>query len=489
MNNIGINLTASSYWSSQFPWSNIFRASSEWITQNTGFGGPWDTGLAGQIPQDENGYPTSLPFTVNGNASPQVVASLMMRDLNGQYPGGQYVCTYDGEGDIDFKFDAAVVSKEPNRIVINVTPGNGGVLMTIKESKLGNHIRNIKIIKSSEVDAYNSTFLRLMSRFATLRFMDWQQTNNSHLVNWSSRTKPGYYTTTTPNGVSVEDMVHLANTLNRNAWFCMPHAATDDFIQQFAQYVKANLNPGLKVFIEYSNECWNSIFSQANYCLQEGLKNGLATDGFEAQLKFYAKRSKEVFAIWYDVFADQSTRISRVVASQASNVWVAETILSYDDLYANTDVLAIAPYFGGFLGAPGALAPNATVNDIIMQCRGDIVGPVTTWIKAHDVLAKTYNLSLCMYEGGQHLAGIQGVENNQQVTDLFIEANKHPGMRRLYTVYLNTWKHNGGDDAIMFNSIGTYTKWGSWGLLENQTHNPLMSNKLVAVFQWMSRNP
>ncbi|MEZ5449148.1 MAG: hypothetical protein R3E89_09170 [Thiolinea sp.] len=38
-------------------------------------------------------------------------------------------------------------------------------------------------------------------------------------------------------------MVQLANTLNADAWFNIPHLADRDYIQRYATYVRDNLRP------------------------------------------------------------------------------------------------------------------------------------------------------------------------------------------------------------------------------------------------------
>jgi hypothetical protein len=44
-------------------------------------------------------------------------------------------------------------------------------------------------------------------------------------------------------------MVHLVNTLGVNAWFNMPHLATDEYVHNFAAQVKATMRPDVKIYI------------------------------------------------------------------------------------------------------------------------------------------------------------------------------------------------------------------------------------------------
>ena len=52
--------------------------------------------------------------------------------------------------------------------------------------------------------------------------------------------------------------------MNASLQFNMPAYATSSYITQFAQYVKANLNPNLKVYIEYGNEDWSNLNPAGN---------------------------------------------------------------------------------------------------------------------------------------------------------------------------------------------------------------------------------
>ena len=76
-------------------------------------------------------------------------------------------------------------------------------------------------------------------------------TNNSPQVNWHDRPQPKDASYASK-GVPLELMIDLANRLNAEPWFCLPHQANDDYIKQFASIVGASLNPHLRAWVEYS---------------------------------------------------------------------------------------------------------------------------------------------------------------------------------------------------------------------------------------------
>ena len=102
-------------------------------------------------------------------------------------------------------------------------------------------------------------------------------------------------------------------------------------------------------------------------------------------------------------------------------------------------------------------------------------------------VADQHQLDLIAYEGGQHLVGHGGVENNEAIMELFIAANRDPRMETIYRTYLDGWRAQGGELFAHFSLAGAYSKWGNWGALEyiNQPGSP----KYNALLAFIDRNP
>ena len=88
--------------------------------------------------------------------------------------------------------------------------------------------------------------------------MTWSNIEYDELVDWSNRTLDSFYTFTLKTGVSLEKQVLLLNTLGTNGWFNLPHKATDDYIRNWAIYLRDYLRPDVKIYIEQGNECWGT---------------------------------------------------------------------------------------------------------------------------------------------------------------------------------------------------------------------------------------
>jgi hypothetical protein len=209
---------------------------------------------------------------------------------------------YDGEGTLTYsgaKKDEAV--SKPGTEVIDISKEAGNVFLGISATNPNNYVRNIRVIRESQLDAYkagevfNPVWLEKIKAFKTVRFMDWMDTNNSTQKEWSDRPKPEDYSWAL-DGAPVEIMVALANKLKANPWFNIPHQATDEYITNFAKIVKEKLDPSLTAYVEHSNEVWNWQFGQAQYANQQGrAKWGDHGDAF---MQWNGMKAAQICDIW-----------------------------------------------------------------------------------------------------------------------------------------------------------------------------------------------
>jgi hypothetical protein len=286
-------------------------------------------------------------------------------------------------------------------------------------------------------------------------------------------------------------MVELANLSDKSPWFTMPHQATDDFIRNFATVVRDNLLPSLTVYVEYSNEVWNSAFPQAAWVEARGMTEwaGSLESSFTKRINWYGKRSAEVCDIWKSVFGGSPQQVVCVMASQAANSWTASEALScplWNEAPCaqhGIGALAIAPYMGDYLGQEenaevvagwGASAAGLTKLFAELSLGGEIAGGPAggalaqsmEWIGVNKAVATSFGIPLVSYEGGQHLVGVGSASNDDILTNLFSTANRDPRMGSLYTEYLEGWESHGGGLFMHFTDIGSYSRYGSWGALE-----------------------
>lgn len=449
---VGLNLAAVQDWSREWAFVDAYKGAREWVP----------VGGSKTLALEKGGNPLPAPG--------QSAWTLLLRDLGGHYPAGKYTVSWKGSGDVEVKrWDVAkVIEKSNGRAVIEVKPSDGGIQIDLKSSDPKNPVRDFRVIMPGFEKAkspFHPLFVKRLGPARVVRFMDWQRTNNSPLAKWADRPKPTDPTYATDRGVPVEVMVELANTAKVDPWFCMPHQADDDFVRQFARMVKASLATDRTVYVEYSNEVWNFQFGQTKWAREQGKALNL---GAPEHIRFYAQRAAEVMAIWEAEFGRD--RLVRVLASQAAVPDLTAQILSWKDTGKHADALAVAPYFGYEYGDrdKADASSKMTAEQLLEGMAKEIDGPNRDFIRKQAELARKAGLRLVAYEGGQHLVGVAGGENNAALTKVFHAANRHPRMYDLHTRHLKHWADAGGDVYVLFNYVTAPSKWGSWGLLEYQ---------------------
>src|SRR5205814_6920916 len=104
-----------------------------------------------------------------------------------------------------------------------------------------------------------------------------------------------------------------------------------------------------------------------------------------------------------------------------------------------------------FMVSPDGEAPNArqvaawSPSQLFDHLEKKVLPQAIDWMRDSREAALRHGLRLVAYEGGQHLIGVQGAENDESLNRLFLEANAHPRMGELYRRYLAAWAQTGGD--------------------------------------------
>jgi len=477
---LGINLSGPADWNTELPFVDVFRFSREWISQREG--SAWGAGP--KLDLDERGWVRRL--------EPGCYAETVMCTIDGgHYPSGDYTVLYDGNGKLEAWGAATVKASSPGKLVLAVDSARGSIFLRLRETDAANPVRNIRCILPGFEAVYKDqpfhpAFLKRWSGVACIRFMDWMMTNGSKQSSWAERPRLDDATWTTK-GVPLEVMADLCNRLGADAWFCMPHLADDDYVRQFARLARRLLRSNLRVWVEYSNEVWNGQFEQSRWAGQEGMRLGLADKPWEAAWRYTALRSVRIFRIFEEEFGGRD-RLVRVLPSQAANPYIAEQVAGFRDAYRSADALAIAPYVSLNVAPDGkpsvAEVAGWSVDQVLDHVERVSLPEAIGWIEGNRKVAERFGLKLAAYEGGQHLVGVGGGENNETLTKLLLAANAHPRMGAVYQRYLAGWARSGGGLFCHFSSVGAWSKWGSWGLLQYADDPPEGSPKFAAIVEW-----
>ena len=480
---LGINLAGPCDWNTELPFVDLMRFSRAWTSQKKGL--PFGAGPA--LDLDGDGYPKLLPEGAWAE-SPLI-------SFDGHpWPSGKYTVLYKGRGKLSFGASATGVSESaPGRMVVSLDSRKGDLHLCIMESDPADPIRDIHVImpgfeKSWQANPWHPLFLARWRGVACLRFMDFMATNNSPVRTWSDRPRLTD-STFAGRGVPLELLVDLSNRLKADPWFCMPHMADDDFVRRFAKMVFERLDHRLKVHIEYSNEVWNPGFLQHKYASEKG--RSLADEPWAAAWLHTSRRSVEIFRIFEEVF-NGPRRLVRILPAQSGNPDMARRILDFENASRHADALAIAPYVGLNVAEVADRYNPLTADEVARWDVPQMLERLHTAslptaiesIRRARELATARGLDLIAYEGGQHLVGVCGAENNAALTGLFHAANSDPGMGHIYTRMLEAWRQDGGSLFCHFSSVSKWTKWGSWGALQYFDDVPAASPKFDALLKW-----
>ncbi len=565
---LGSNLNGTVDFSDEFPFVNLMKSSRDWIPGRTGAGcfdcrdNPSCGGTCPvTIDRDADGYVQSL------QPNQEIRSVIYAGDglANGRLAAGTYTMQFDGIGSVNFFGVSNVQNPAPGVITFDIGASNTNIGFNITALTPANHIRNIRItppggVCSNDtrrscdggnpcavggscnlytspgvVDAqiFQPRFLENAAPYRLLRFMDWMETNSSPVVNFADYPTP---TSAFWHRVPPQILAALGNRLGSDLWINIPHRASNGFIDSFATVLRDTFRADRDIYVEYSNENWNGIFSQnreigrdfcpgyadlAGNCQLDGSPgNGIACEidpntfsipqpagsaCFQALVRAWGDRSVEIFDRFDAVFgAAARDRVVRVVAAQAANpdlgrqVMVRTVTAGGTTVAAKTDAYAIAPYFGTEYCTPDSgINPdtNASVYanldnffaDLNARALPTAIGFMTG---SKAMLANNFSsdgIRLIAYEGGQHLVGIGGFRFNSTCNSIFDGVNADARMGTLYGDYLTAWKQN-GDVFTHFYNAGRWGPFGRWGALEFQDQSPASSPKYTALTQFTANN-
>ncbi len=515
---LSLGLAGINDWSVQQPFLNVMKTARPWVGHLPDQWGGWghdELARAGVL--DPDGWPRSLPPNLTG------ISTLILTDLPADALGvaGRYLLTYRGKGTLKLEGRAQVLQTDPGQISFDYAPGPGSVQITLTAIDADDPIRDLVVVRASragllaEGAVFNLDWLARIQGAAALRFMDWMATNNSLLAQSADRPKPADYTYARL-GAPIEVMVQLANTLQANPWFTLPHLAEDALVRDYARIVHDQLDPNLIAHVEYSNEVWNWQFAQSRWAEEQGK---LRWGQEQTWVQYYGLRASEVADIWADVFKDAPTRLVRIVAVQTGWLGLETQILDAPLVMAegrnppgdSFDAYAVTGYFSALLGAD---EKYATLKDWLFQSQaaavkaaatqgltgadatayisqhqyhfavslaaaelrdGSVTGDtadslnrlLTEIIPYHATIAADRGLRLMMYEGGSHVVGYGKQIEDESVQDFFTHLNYTPEMGMLYSELLAGWQLQSDAPFNAFIDVAVPGKWGSWGALRH----------------------
>lgn len=522
---LGTNLVGISDFSSEFPFLDFFLSSRSWVTQAAG---RFNTRQADLLDLDENGWVKG--FTQDGSGAPfDSVATLLFTDNQSIEPG-RYILDFAGSGEIEIKAvdDILVTMEGAHRYAIDIPNAysNSTITISILETDpdgTGDYLRDFRLFREADEAALDSgkiflpEFLEKIQDFRVLRFMDWQETNGNTEMDWADRLteaaarfSPGGGEA---KGVPVELQVALANEVRADPWFNIPHQATDDYVRQFATYVRDHLGDGLVARFEFSNEVWNSKFDQYDWAVEKAVADlGMpASEIQQAARQAYGIRAAEVAKLVAEVFGDESgTRALNVFGTQSAFKGSERFALDAVDYVAAGyeaprdapfHVYAIAPYIGNGLGSKflkddvaqwmteGQAGFDHAIDFLRTGTIGQTLAKMAGVVAYHSGIAEGLGWQLEAYEGGQNIVDrifVDGQQDQARI-DFFNALVRSDQFADLYTEYFEVWRDNGGGLMAHFTDISQPGRYGSLGLWDSVFSGN--TPRADALIDWRDNTP
>ena len=453
----GMGIHTVSYFGTQWIYANALRQAR-----------PHWSGDAGQVTDvDADGYPNSV-------AVGKGVGTYLFRGSGSRYPKGQWVLEWAGNGECEISAGASLVSSGDHRKVYEVTtPSSNGLTVRITRSDAADRVRNIRVWMPGTEDQaslFHPLWKERLEPFGILRFMDAFRTNGSSVTTWSQRSEPSDVFQSASRGMAYEHAIDLCNEMGKELWLNVPHAADATYIENLATLMRDRLNPNLRVWVEYTNETWNTaggFKAQNEYVAKKAAEWGLTHNQAHARL------THEMFGIFERVFAGQTHRLLHVMGGQAGRSSIMWDRLAYaKTLKSRVDVAAIAPYFTDNDERQWAYDHRyeedySPVFPLIKKTIDDKTKD-GDWAK-NNAAAKNYGIPLVAFEFNQSLRPIY-ISGEVRWIQRCMQITRDPRMEEMYRYALDRWRAMGGGTNIGYNYVSAWSNQGEgqFGHLEYQ---------------------
>jgi hypothetical protein len=384
--------------------------------------------------------------------------------MRGRMPVGEYTITWKGKGTLEFRGHVGIVSQGDHRIVARVdgvAGGQPGVALTDVDPT--DPIRDIHVWLpglEESCHAFHPIFLERLKPFQVLRFYPWMRVYSS-TGRWQNRSTMQSARLVNTEGVPIEYMVDLCNELQSDPWFCIPHTADDDYVRRFATLVRDSLRHAGKVYVEFSNETWNTDFAVGQWAREQARQRGIAA------MQVVGERAAQVFDIWQDVFGKEKARVVRVAGVQLHNPGIANTLCKA--LNGKFDAMAVGAYFG-CRADRDPVNRDSTADELMTVARANLQSQVLQRLTDHKTLADSFSsdlgrhIALLTYEGGQSIvARSPGGGLNIDAT---MECQRMPAMFDAYRTLIEGAQARGVELFIGYDFVGSRGAFDTFSVLE-----------------------
>jgi hypothetical protein len=385
-------------------------------------------------------------------------------------------------------------------------PGGGFIALEFTNTRrsaglaVGSGFTDFRLVRPSysllSPKLYTDDFLAALSgiNFSAIRFMPFTNPNGIDplypaTTPWSKRklvTDAAQNAITPlgkPDGAAWEYVINLANTVNKDAWINIPISADAGYVRHTAQLFKDSLKPNLNLYVESSNEVWNTApgYEQSAYNKSWAQALGIT------EHQNHARRAVSLAMSFDSVFGPGSLnkRVRVVLCSHKPMLkWWVEPMLQYINTTFGPPknyiwAIGCQTYFTGGVDA------GESVAKILSDCHADIQSQVDETGQTNEAgrkqwiaKAKSWQLAggFVSYEGGPDHGG--GSTTNI-ANRILAERDRQMGELLKYN-YDTCFLALDGALAMQFTLSSGYNRYGCWGLTDDIT-KPDRNYKYAAI--------
>ena len=398
---------------------------------------------SGDVAVDENGWPLEDAGVVVWHGY--------------THRAGVYKLSFEGTADIAAEWVNVTIrnkqyDEQTGKTTAELYFPQPGEALRLKFSNTRGGIRNVKLmrpieaeseISHDETELFDRKFKEVISRFDVVRYMDPTETNSNTQVEWKDRVQTGE---SQSQGMAWEYVIRLSNETGTDPWINIPHQANDMYIANLAALFKNfPLDPERKLYVEYSNEVWNTGpgFAQSGWnadeavrCVQENETHPLNYDkAFTSETAANEKwtlakrrvpyRAMQISDLFRSVFGDDQmmTRIRPLFCWQVSgggmNDWGLSGLNFIDGYLRKMKNQTVKDVFWG-AGPAGYYSPadDATIENIWDSNDFDHEAWAERSCQYDATMCAAFGLHYVLYEGGPGFGDALGGSGSNPIGDL-----------------------------------------------------------------------
>lgn len=370
---------------------------------------------------------------------------------------------------------------------------------------------------------FTNEFITAMQKFHLIRSMDFLSSNSNPSVTWAERNTMNRLGMMDSRGQPWELLILLANQTNKDIWINVPVKANNDYIKKLAQlfrygsdgknpYTSPQVNPvypplknGLRVYVEYGNELWNSgpgfygfgwsldfanQYAKTNHPINYDGK--VANDIYLAHRRWIAFRSASISLIFRGVFgAKMMSTVRPILASQVGdgNVYLSEGLKWAESFYGqvranttptNPTVRQVKDLWWGAGGAAyydSDVEPKDTSKATMTAYFAGLPNANFAKSTAIDATwARGYGLKSVAYEGGPGPGG-SPLGGSTAGPALSAAYNNDPRMKARMIVAQSVYEQNGGQLLSYYVYSGAHP----WNFVNSAALNVVADTKTTKL--------